>query len=174
MDGKYLEWIYFLQKIITGCNIFFSCKTFFCSVWTVGKKNRIFFVSSWILFFLLKRCEAEWKKVRGKGHFLKCFCIFFTFTHEKQNKIFVSHMKNYFSPGKKKSTTNIFHTQTFFFLNCFHPLFFSHMKIKKNLRRSFTKKFEWLCKKFFFTSSQVINTGRKTVRIGTRRKCYSR
>lgn len=149
MDGKYLEWIYFLQKIITGCNIFFSCKTFFCSVWTVGKKNRIFFVSSWIFFFCSKGVRLSEKKVRGKGHFLKCFCIFFTFTHEKQNKIFVSRMKNYFSPGKKKSTTNIFHTQTFFPELFSSTLFLTHEKKKKS-KKKFHKFFLMIMQKIFF------------------------
>lgn len=149
MDGKYLEWIYFLQKIITGCNIFFSCKTFFCSVWTVGKKNRIFFVSSWIFFFCSKGVRLSEKKVRGKGHFLKCFCIFFTFTHEKQNKIFVSRMKNYFLLEKRNPLQTYFTHRIFFSWIVFiHS--FSHTWKKKKSKKKFHKFFLMIVQNFFF------------------------
>lgn len=147
---------------------FFSCKTCFYSVWTVRKKNTFFccIINIFYLFFGLKEffpkmCEAELKvlsgekKLRGKNHFL-------TFMHEKQNKIFVSCMKNYFSPGKKKSTTNIFHTD--FFDELFLPtltLFLTHENKIKCKKFHKTNLNEYA--KLFLTTSRVINTGRKTV-----------
>lgn len=154
MDGKYLEWIYFLQKIITGCNIFFSCKTFFCSVWTVGKKNRIFFVSSWIFFFCSKGVRLSEKKVRGKGHFLKCFCIFFTAKTQfhtwktKQNLCF-AHEKLFFSWKKEIHYKHISHTD-FFFPELFSSTLFLTHENKKKFKKKFHKKIWMIMQNFFF------------------------
>lgn len=149
MDGKYLEWIYFLQKIITGCNIFFSCKTFFCSVWTVGKKNRIFFVSSWIFFFLLKRCEAEWKKSEGEGSFFKVLLYFFYFhTWKTKQNLCFTHEKLFFSWKKEIHYKHISHTDFFSWIVFIHS--FSHTWKKKKSKKKFHKFFLMIVQNFFF------------------------
>lgn len=150
MDGKYLEWIYFLQKIITGCNIFFSCKTFFCSVWTVGKKNRIFFVSSWIFFFLLKRCEAEWKKSEGEGSFFKVLLYFFYFhTWKTKQNLCFTHEKLFFSWKKEIHYKHISHTE-FFFPELFSSTLFLTHENKKKFKKKFHKKIWMIMQNFFF------------------------
>lgn len=128
---------------------FFLLQNLFLLSMNSWEKNRIFFVSSWIFFFLLKRCEAEWKKSEGEGSFFKVLLYFFYFhTWKTKQNLCFTHEKLFFSWKKEIHYKHISHTDFFSWIVFIHS--FSHTWKKKKSKKKFHKFFLMIMQNFFF------------------------